>query len=332
MRIVKTLFSLAVLGAVGFALVQVALRSGVSRPDEATPRQDESAAIAGSSSTQQPPKGTSSESFARETADEKSGPPPPRLEESLQAPLLDLPGTHRATLDRAAFERRLAETRAVANKGETVAALATLSKLYWEARLAPPERSQLIEQLDAWSQQLYFTKAHTLEPAYVIQPGDSLERIGKKYNLSWEFLARINAIQDPRRIRAGQRLKVLRGPFEAVIDLSDFELTVMLDGRFVRRYDVGIGKDGTTPLGTFTVREKQPNPKYWGDPVREADDPENPLGEHWIGIGNSYGIHGTIAPESIGKRESAGCIRMLPDDVAEVYDLLVVGARVRIQP
>lgn len=332
MRIVKTLFSLAVLGAVGFALAQVALRSGVPRSDEAAPRQDEPAATAGPSSTPQPPKDTSSVSFARGTADEKFDPPAPHVEESLQAPLLDLPGKHRATLDRAAFERRLAEAQAVAISGETDAALTALSELYWEARLAPLERSQLIEQLDAWSQQLYFGKAHTLQPAYVVQPGDSLERIGKKYHLSWEFLARMNAIRDPRRIRVGQRLKVLRGPFEAVIDLSDFELTVMLDGRFVRRYDVGIGKDGTTPLGTFTVREKQPNPKYWGDPVLEADDPENPLGEHWIGIGNSYGIHGTILPESIGKRESAGCIRMLPDDVAEVYDLLVFGARVRIQP
>ena len=66
----------------------------------------------------------------------------------------------------------------------------------------------------------------------------------------------------------------------------------------------------------------------------EADDPKNPLGERWIGLTGidghavgkqSYGIHGTIRPESIGKQESMGCIRLTNDDVAKVFELLVGG-------
>jgi lipoprotein-anchoring transpeptidase ErfK/SrfK len=69
-------------------------------------------------------------------------------------------------------------------------------------------------------------------------------------------------------------------------------------------------------------------------PPIEADDPKNPLGEFWIGLegvdGNavgqeSYGIHGTIEPDSIGKMASLGCIRMLNDDVAVLYEMLVEG-------
>ncbi|NOX57164.1 MAG: L,D-transpeptidase family protein [Planctomycetes bacterium] len=167
----------------------------------------------------------------------------------------------------------------------------------------------------------------------MIQPGDQLRKIAKKYKVTWQYLARLNRI-DPRRIRAGQKLKVIRGPFSAFIDLSDFQLTVHLHGYYVKSYRVGIGKDGATPTGTFTVLNKVVNPQYT-DPdgrVIDADDPANPLGERWIDLGDGYGIHGTIEPDSIGRAVSRGCIRMLNDDVAEVYDFLTVGSEVVIQP
>ena len=98
-----------------------------------------------------------------------------------------------------------------------------------------------------------------------------------------------------------------------------------------RQFTVGIGKDGSTPLGSFTVKNKQVDPTYYGpDGVIDHDDPANPLGEYWIDIGDSYGIHGTIDPGSIGASESRGCIRMHNDDVAAVFDLLGIGSTVTI--
>ena len=74
------------------------------------------------------------------------------------------------------------------------------------------------------------------------------------------------------------------------------------------------------------------NPTYYGpEGVIKADDPANPLGERWIDIGDSYGIHGTHEPDSIGQDKSRGCVRMLNEDVAEVYDFLIVGGEVKIQ-
>ena len=47
----------------------------------------------------------------------------------------------------------------------------------------------------------------------------------------------------------------------------------------------------------------------------------------------SYGIHGTIDPDSIGKQSSMGCIRMKADDIAVVYDMMVEGkSMVLVQP
>ena len=55
-------------------------------------------------------------------------------------------------------------------------------------------------------------------------------------------------------------------------------------------------------------------------------DPENILGTHWLGLNvPGYGIHGTWDTNSIGKQATAGCIRLLNDDIAELYTILPVG-------
>ena len=48
--------------------------------------------------------------------------------------------------------------------------------------------------------------------------------------------------------------------------------------------------------------------------------PDNPLGKHWLGLSiHGYGIHGTIAPSSIYQFRTHGCIRLHPDDIAELF-------------
>jgi len=212
--------------------------------------------------------------------------------------------------------------------GRDVEAHKKLSAWYWNY---PDERSRILNSLESLAESIFFASQPHYEEPYVIEPGDQLRKIASKYKISWQYLARLNRV-DPRKIRFGQKLKVVRGPFDAVVDLSDYELTILCHGLFVRRYQVGIGKDGSSPLGKFSVKDKLEDPVYYGpDGVISNDDPANPLGERWIDIGDSFGIHGTIEPDSIGKSESRGCIRMLNDDVAEVYDFLTVGSTVWIR-
>lgn len=210
-----------------------------------------------------------------------------------------------------------------------ISAQRELSRWYWKD---PASRSQIRKQLDEMAQSLYFSPHPHYREAYVVQPGDQLRVIAQRYKLSWEYLSKLNLV-DARKIRVGQKLKVVDGPFSAIVSLGSHELIIHLNGSFVRSYRVGLGKDGSTPTGTFTVKNKQVDPTYYGPDglVMAHDDPKNPLGERWIDIGDSYGIHGTIDPSSIGKNESRGCIRMLNADVEEVYDLLVIGSQVKIQ-
>jgi LysM repeat protein len=205
-----------------------------------------------------------------------------------------------------------------------------LSKLWWNR---PELRETLRDRIETTANSIFFApRPHYMEP-YEIQPGDRLSEIGKKYQVPWQYLVRLNQV-DPRRIRPGQLLKVVKGPMHALVDLSDFELTVHAHGYYVRRYRVGIGRDGRSPVGKFAVLNKVVDPQYTSPEgkVIAGDDPQNPLGERWLDLGDGYGIHGTIDPDSIGKAESRGCIRLTNEDVAEVYDLLGVGSEVVIRP
>ncbi|MCC7419784.1 MAG: L,D-transpeptidase family protein [Planctomycetaceae bacterium] len=212
---------------------------------------------------------------------------------------------------------------------DRLAAHKEMSKIYWKE---PDLRAELQERIDANARVIYFSpQPHYMDP-YVVNSGDQLQKIARQYQVPWEYLVRLNKI-DPKRIRPNQRLKVIKGPFAALVDLSDFELIVHAHGYYVKRYQVGIGKDGSTPTGKFTVKTKLKNPTYYGPNgvVLDADDPSNPLGERWIDLGDSYGIHGTIEPNSIGKAASRGCIRLAAEDVEEVYDLLSEGSEVIIR-
>ncbi len=213
--------------------------------------------------------------------------------------------------------------------GKLLEAHRILSRIYWSN---PELRGQIAQGIKRTADSIYFAaQPHYMEP-YVVESGDQLQRIAGKYQVPWEYLARLNEV-DPHRIRAGRELKVIKGPFSAVVELGDFSLTVHAHGYYVRRYPVGIGRDGATPEGTFRVVNKVVNPQYT-DPdgrVFDGDDPANPLGERWIDLGSGYGIHGTINPKSIGKAESRGCVRLTNADVEEVFDMLSLGSEVTIR-
>ncbi|MBA3313256.1 MAG: L,D-transpeptidase family protein [Planctomycetota bacterium] len=217
-----------------------------------------------------------------------------------------------------------------------LAAHKALSKLYWDE---PQLRPAIQTRIDTTAKSIYFDPRPHYMAAYEVQPAEQIRIFARQYSVPWEYLVRLNRIEDPSRIQAGQQLKVIKGPFSAVVSLSDFTLTIHAHGYYVRRYPVGVGKDGSTPIGAFHVVLKEFDPKYYGSDgvVMEREDPANPLGERWIGLDDgsgqptSYGIHGTIDPGSIGKAESRGCVRLRNEDVAEVYDLLGVGSEVIIQ-
>ncbi len=221
-----------------------------------------------------------------------------------------------------------------------------LSSAVLQESLTDTELTQATQALHAINDLLVFNP--TIVPGdefasqYVVQRGDSLEKIARKLNMNadWRLLVRINRIQDARKLREGQKLKVIADPFHAVVHKDTYRLDLLLgsgDERVVvRSFKVGLGEYNSTPTGLFRVkpRSKLINPSWTNPRTGEffsADDPKNPIGERWIGLAgiqdsnrnfDGYGIHGTVQPESIGRQMSMGCIRMASDDVELIYEVL----------
>lgn len=114
-----------------------------------------------------------------------------------------------------------------------------------------------------------------------------------------------------------------------LISIPDRKLALIEDGKVVKVYPIAVGKRSTpTPAGEFQIINRITDPTWYGhesgQPVPPG--PENPLGSRWMGLSKKgYGIHGTNAPTSIGKRASHGCIRMAQSDLEELFELMRVG-------
>lgn len=127
-----------------------------------------------------------------------------------------------------------------------------------------------------------------------------------------------------------------------VINLSELRLYYFADAQTVYTFPIGIGRDGwQTPAGEMKVVRKKQDPS-WVPPasIRKVEPdlpavvppgPENPMGGYALYLGSGgYAIHGTNRPYGIGKRSSHGCIRMYPEDIEVLFDLVKEGTRVRI--
>jgi lipoprotein-anchoring transpeptidase ErfK/SrfK len=164
-----------------------------------------------------------------------------------------------------------------------------------------------------------------------VAAGDSLSMIADEYHTTAEFIKKQNGLRSDV-IRPGQRLRIWTGKFSALIDKSQNSLVLKSNGEIVKTYRVSTGKSNITPTGNFKVVNKLVKPTWTHDgKVIPPESPENILGTRWLGFNiPGYGIHGTTQPESIGQQTTAGCVRMLNNEVEELYDILPVNTEVTI--
>ena len=222
---------------------------------------------------------------------------------------------------------------------------ATLNEAIVGGKLSDADLKTAKEMLNQINQRVIFSPERFDDGDYggmeTVKPGSSLGRIAANNEITPDLLMVVNNMKDPKKLQAGKGLKVLKGPFNAIVYKSAFTLELWQGSPgekgslYVMSFPVGIGKDDSTPTGVWAVASKLKNPAYYsprGEGVIAADDPKNPLGKFWIGLQGtegkavdktSYGIHGTIDPDSIGKQASMGCIRLRDADIARVFESLV---------
>ena len=190
---------------------------------------------------------------------------------------------------------------------------------------------------------------------------DTLYDLARRYSLGSEELIRVNPGVDPWIPGANQsilvpgRMILPKVPHEGiVVNLSEHRLYYFpkpkkkTDVPAVYTFPVSIGKmDWRTPIGVTKVIAKHKNPVWvptasvraehaaQGDklPAVVPAGPDNPLGLFALRLAagdGTYMIHGTNNPIAVGLAVTHGCIRMYPEDIQALFELVSVGTPVRI--
>ncbi len=192
-----------------------------------------------------------------------------------------------------------------------------------------------------------FTRAH------IVQKNESLIEIARKFDLGFNEITEANPSLDPFVPGTGANIIIptswILPDAESydgiIINLSEMRLYYFFTqkgSKLVRTFPIGIGSQGNnTPEGTFTIVEKTVNPS-WHVPesIRkvhpelqkiEPPGPENPLGTHALRLSlGSILIHGTHRPYGVGRKVSHGCIRLYPEDIPKLFQLVPLKTKVTI--
>lgn len=191
------------------------------------------------------------------------------------------------------------------------------------------------------------------ESIHAVAAGETLGHIAGRFGMKTPLAASINRLSDPHRLHIGQHLRMsnrhivpsaLRDGI--VINAGDLMLYWLRDGAVVASFPVGVGRKAwQTPPGRYTIVGRRRDPVWHvpvsiqkemhekGEPVKKKvlPGPDNPLGKYWLQLSaGGYGIHGTNAPQSVGKYTTHGCIRLRPDDIERLYNEVPTGTPVDI--
>ncbi len=189
-----------------------------------------------------------------------------------------------------------------------------------------------------------------------VKMGDTATNFAQRNDIGYYQLLEANPYLDPLRMSTASRLLVPHqailpdAPREGiVVNLAELRLYYYPPGsNTVVIFPVGIGRIGNawqTPIGELTIIEKTKDPE-WRVPQSVAEDmikrgkpmpevippgPDNPLGAYRMRLSNiTYLIHGTNHPYVVGRRTSAGCINMYPEDVEQLFNMVPVDTKVTI--
>lgn len=185
---------------------------------------------------------------------------------------------------------------------------------------------------------------------YVTGEEDTFLDIARHFGLGYVELRAANMSVDPWSPTPGTELVIPqfnllpRAKQEGVVvNLGKMRLYYFKDaGAPPLTYAIGIGREGlATPIGETTVIRKTAGPQWYPTPRMRKEKPwlpaavpaglSNPLGTHAMYLGwPTFLIHGSNKPWGIGRRVSSGCMRMYPEDIVTLFDMIPVGTKVTV--
>lgn len=216
-------------------------------------------------------------------------------------------------------------------------ALGVLSGWYDDPGLAPEESQRLEELLGQLAGSVIYSQQDLLLPPHIVAAGETLRDIAAPLNVPWQLLAKINGVDAPARIVPGEPLKVVQGPFDAVVSLSRGRLSLQLKGSYAGSFTAVAGRDVQGRVGSSFVVERvrrggaSATQARSDGPVQQASHEEG-QGEKRILLDGGFSIDAAEDPVAAADSASGTSLIVSARDLDELVDILGGGSRIFVKP
>jgi len=302
------------------------------------------AAVAAAAAADKPPTYLSAQSAPPPVAEPMpstppAGPAPFTAPDALPteppaAPIAAAPATRAAAS--AAFASAWAEAHDRLAAGRYAEALALLSVWYDDASLGPEESQRLEDLLSQLAGTVIYSQQDLLLPPYVVAAGDTLQSVAAPLGVPWQLLGKINGVGDPAQLIPGEQLKVLRGPFDAVVSLSRGRLSLQVGGNYAGSFPIVVGRQIQERVGASLAvvdirrgSSAPPSSGSFGSASQVAY--VAPSGAKSIVLGDGLTIEAVEDPSLVADTVPNSSLIVAARDLDEIVDILGPGSHVLVR-
>jgi len=240
------------------------------------------------------------------------------------------PPSSAATGSSAAFATAWADAHEKLAAGRYAEALAALSIWYDDPSLGLEESQRLEDLLGQLAGTVIYSQQDLLLPPHVVAAGETLPAIAMPLRVSWQLLGKINGVDDPQRLMPGEHLKLIRGPFDAVVSVSRRRISLQLAGNFAGSFPVVVGRLFLARVGS-SIPVAELRPGSGRDMQAAAPAGADAAAKPAIVLADGLVIEAAEDPGIASDTSPATSLVVSVRDLAELLDILGPGSSVLIR-
>ena len=180
---------------------------------------------------------------------------------------------------------------------------------------------------------MIYSQQDLLLPPHVVAAGETLQAVAAPLGVPWQLLAKINGVDDPGRLVPGEQLKVLRGPFDAVVSVSRGRLSLQVGGNYAGSFPVVVGRQVQDRVGaSLAVVDVRRGAGAAGPAGPTAQVSYLAAsGSKSIVLGDGLSIEAVEDPSLIADRAPSTSLVVAAGDLDEIIDILGPGSHVLVR-
>jgi len=230
----------------------------------------------------------------------------------------------------AAFTTAWADAHEKLAAGRYAEALAALSIWHDDPSLGLEESQRLEDLLGQLAGTVIYSQQDLLLPPHVVAAGETLPTVAMPLGISWQLLGKINGVSNPQDLVPGEHLKVLRGPFDAVVSVSRRRVSLQLGSYYAGSFPIVVGRTFLARVGTsIPVAEVRRGADR--GPLSAAALPPDPAAKPAIVLADGLLIEAAEDPGTASDASPSSSLLVSVRDFAELLDILGPGSKVLIR-